>query len=110
MADHQGNLFEMGTPDMRPTVPYQPHSETSRAAAESVQGNVATWRALVLQYIQSMDERGCTDEEGSEALGLGPSTYRPRRCELVEAGQVRDSGKTRLGKSGRKMTVWIATQ
>jgi hypothetical protein len=49
---------------------------------------------------------GGTDEELQDALGMNPNTQRPRRIELVERGLVRDSGRTRKTKSGRRATVW----
>jgi DNA-binding IclR family transcriptional regulator len=51
---------------------------------------------------------GMTDEEIQRALKLNPSTERPRRIELVQAGKVRDSGRTRKTASGRAATVWAA--
>jgi hypothetical protein len=50
---------------------------------------------------------GLTDEEMQAKTGMNPSTQRPRRCELVEMGKVRDSGSTRRTKSGRKAVVWV---
>jgi len=53
-----------------------------------------------------MGTAGSTDEEGCLALDMNPSTYRPRRVELWEAGAVQDSGMTRRTKSGRWAVVW----
>lgn len=100
----QGNLFDLGHPDMPPA---QRHSETSVAAAVEVKPEAAKLRAVVLEFIQSRGEHGVTDEEGIAWTGLNPSTYRPRRIECVEAGQVVDSGTTRKTKSGRAAVVWI---
>lgn len=55
-----------------------------------------------------MGTAGCTDEEGGLALAINPSTYRPRRIELVERGAVIDSSTTRRTSSGRQAVVWIA--
>lgn len=82
-------------------------SATSRAAAESIAPKAGTLRALVLDAIQK-SAYGLTDEDLQEILHLNPSTQRPRRIELVRMGLVCDSGETRLTRSGRKATVWVA--
>lgn len=94
--------------DFTPDPPHQPHSDTSRAAAEAIAPRAATLRRLVLEWLQSQGEQGGTDEEGRLALGLTVSTCVPRRVELMKAGLVRDSGRTRPTRSGRQATVWIA--
>jgi hypothetical protein len=40
---------------------------------------------------------------------MRPQSVTPRRGELVDAGQVRDSGRQRPTSSGRMATVWVAT-
>jgi len=99
MSD-QLSMFE--TPE---TLPFQAHSGTSRAAAEGMRSPAVTDRAAVLMVIQQ-STHGRTDEEIQRMLKLNPSTQRPRRIELVQAGKVRDSGRTRKTKSGRAATVW----
>ena len=79
-------------------------------AADGIAPVAKTLRALVLAAIQRAGEDGLTDEEGIAATGIGPSTYRPRRIDLatkVGGFRVRDSGRTRLTKSGRKAVVWV---
>ena len=82
-------------------------SATSIAAAESIKPSAARLRQQVLEHIRECG--GCSDEQGMEATGLQPNTYRPRRCELVDCGQVIDSGRKALTRSGRSAVVWIAT-
>ncbi len=82
--------------------PYQHGVETSRAAAVSIRPVAGTLRARVLEVVTAAP---CTDEEGCARTGMNPSTWRPRRIELVEAGLVKKSG-VRPGKSGRLMSVW----
>ena len=98
-------------------VPYMPHSETSREAAELIEPRVAGDRRRVLEYIREQcywmglplgSPMGATDEEQQDALGMNPSTQRPRRGELVAMKLVRDSGRTRRTRSGRRATVWVA--
>ena len=91
---------------IQPTLPFQKHSATSRAAAESVV-NAGTLRALVRDFIATSED-GATDEEVQTALGLAGNCQRPRRRELQKAGHVIDSGRTRATQSGRQAVVWIA--
>jgi hypothetical protein len=94
--------------------PAQRHSPTSVAAAEAIRPATGRLRMAVLEYLRSCGQNGATDDEMQDALngtlGMGPSTQRPRRIELVEAGLVADSGRTRLTKAGRKAVVWVARE
>ena len=85
------------------TLPYQRGSDTSEEAARSVRPHRERMADTVLAAISL---RAMTDEELVEMTGLSPSTVRPRRVELVEAGLVRDSGERRPTRSGRKAVVW----
>jgi len=80
-------------------------SETSHAAAVSIEPRRATWRRKVLEAIMASDD-GMTDEELQLALNLNPSTERPRRIELVDEGSICDSGTKRNTTSGRSAVVW----
>ena len=100
---HQSSLF-----DDDPDPPAQRHSPTSVAAAGEIRPVSGRLRQLVLDWLTGQSSDGGTDEEGIAALGLSPSTYRPRRVELVEAGLVIDSGRTRRTYAGRKAVVWVA--
>lgn len=90
--------------------PAQRHSPTSVAAAEQVKPIAETQRRLVLSILQMAGERGLTDDEIQAATGMNPSGARPRRIELVRAGLVRDSGRTRKTRSGREAVVWTAVK
>jgi transcription initiation factor IIE alpha subunit len=87
------------------TLPYQPHSATSRAAAGRMIPKAGTDREAVLALLVRKPA-GLTDEEIQHALGINPSTQRPRRIELVRDGKVRDSGRVRKTTSGRDAAVW----
>ena len=88
--------------------PFQIHSETSREAAESIPEALRIkLQRDVYRYL--LRTGGGTDEAGIAALCMSPSTYRPRRCELVDEGYVRDSGRKVRGNSGRPMVVWCIT-
>ena len=89
-------------------VPFQRHSDTSKAAAAALRGS-QTLRALVYEAIASSGDRGMTDPEAQAHLGLSGSTQRPRRVRLVELGLVRDSGNRRASEARRLCTVWVAT-
>lgn len=93
-----------------PEFPYQPASRTSQAAATRIRPTAATLRQQVYEFILACGERGATDEQIAIGLDLNPSSARPRRIELVEAGEVCDSGLTRNTRSGRSAAVWRATR
>ena len=99
--------FDEGPPFDNGEAPYQPHSDTSREAAEAIEPDAATLRGQVLSYIRGQGNLGATDEEVQVALHMNPSTQRPRRIELWRGGFVRDSGQRRLTRSSRWATVWI---
>lgn len=80
---------------------FQRHSETSRQAAIGNYPRSGTQRARVLLLLASGPH---TDNELVDLTGLSPSSVRPRRVELVEAGLVEDSGQRRKG-----CVVWATT-
>lgn len=67
------------------------------------------YNSLILEVIENHVEHGLTDEELQHGIGLEGSTQRPRRVELLRAGLIKDSGRTRATASGRQATVWVAT-
>jgi hypothetical protein len=87
------------------SLPYQPYSNTSQAAAVSMTNNAGTLRRRVLWAIRDSPD-GLTDEEIQDQTGMNPSTERPRRIELVLAGLVRNSGRKRRTRSNRLAVVW----
>jgi hypothetical protein len=100
----------MHTPDLfgdQPP-PYQPHSDTSRHAAERVAPLAHTMRGQVLAFLQACGPDGATDEEMQARMPMPANTQRPRRIELVADGFVKASGKTRGTRSGDYAVVWIA--
>jgi hypothetical protein len=52
------------------------------------------------------EQGDATDEEIQLGLEMSGSTERPRRVELVAAGRIVDSGRTRPTQSGRQAVVW----
>ncbi len=88
-------------------LPYQHHSETSKAAALQAEADAPTWRGRVLRLLRET-EAGLTDEEIQARLHMNPSTERPRRIELVNMRLVEDSGATKMTRSGRAAVIWVA--
>ena len=87
--------------------PSQRHSQTSRAAAASLDGNALNaMQRRVLEYLEQYGPS--TDEEIATGLAMNPSTERPRRIELQKRGLVVQAG-TRKTASGRKAVIWRAT-
>jgi predicted ArsR family transcriptional regulator len=84
--------------------PYVSHSETSKQAARQITDKAPSLRQRVLDALTASP---MTDEQIASALGLNPSTARPRRIELVQRGLVEEVGVT-LTASGRKAVVWGA--
>lgn len=90
--------------------PAQQHSPTSVEAAKQVAPVAGALRQAVYDAIRASGKHGATDEELQALLMMNPSTQRPRRIELVESGQVKDSGLTRKTLAGRSAVVWIAVE
>ena len=102
----QKSLFGAGQTAYGYEAPSQKHSETSVAAAESITPKASELRERVYAHIASCED-GATDMEIAAALNMLTDTARARRCELTDAGRVKDSGKTRLSPRKRSATVWI---
>ena len=100
------DCFQLGLFEARG--PAQGHSATSRQAAAEIEPSSGTLRGYVLAYLRGTGETGATDEEMQTALNMNPSTQRPRRIELVNAGLAHASHVTRRTRSGRSATVWRA--
>ena len=92
----QSNFFE--------EAPYQRHSDTSRAAAEDIEQSMGRLQARVYAFLAQNGP--ATDEMMQSALGMNPSTQRPRRIELLGKGLVCDSGRRALTKSRRHAFLW----
>jgi hypothetical protein len=86
----------------------------SREALASIGRNITDLQSRILQAIKQAGERGLTDEEGMESLGMNPSTYRGRRAELQEMGcvQIHPEGNKQLRRNatGRRCTVFVAKE
>lgn len=96
-----------GMPD--PTAPYQPHSVTSREAAENIRPNVNKLQSKVYEFIYERGLLGATDQEIQTGLDMNGSTQRPRRVELHIKGMIQAAG-SRKSPNGRNSTVWVAKE
>jgi hypothetical protein len=81
-------------------------SDTSTAAAASVQPSLGARQAAVLRVIR--DGRGATCAEVGLALRLPPNCVSGRITELRLQGRIHDTGQRRAGPSGRMGVVWHA--
>ena len=111
--DPQGDLFSTPAP-YRGDPPAQRHSETSKAAAESIRKAVGPLHRKILTHLAERSHRdldgqirlGSTDEEMQVEIPMNPNTQRPRRRELQLMGKIRNSGRERLAQSGQLAVVW----
>lgn len=90
------------------TAPFQIHSETSREAATAIIPKLGRLEAQVLGYFRAAGVFGLTDDE-LQQMSDTTSVLRPRRRSLEQQGLVKDSGDTRLTRSGKNAVVWVIT-
>ena len=93
---------------MKTLAPFVPHSPESFRAAVGIECSRVTLRRSVYRDILYSGDHGRTDDELQVRLSMNPSTERPRRIELWEAGLIRKNGHCRITRSGRTAAVWIA--
>jgi hypothetical protein len=107
----QASLFEGASPDpdRNRLGPFQRDSETSREAALDNYPRSGTQRRRVLDAIVTADD-GYTREELSVDLHLPLNSVHPRVVELVNAGLVVASSKTRTTSTGSRAAVLMAVQ
>ncbi len=90
--------------------PHVAGSATSKAAGASVDRVSMRERVETEIWVYShglTPPVGRTDDEIEQALNMRHQTVSARRRELVLAGKVVDSGRTRKTRSGCKATVWV---
>jgi hypothetical protein len=78
---------------------------TSKAAADSMKEKAPKLRGLVLQYLAAYS---LTADECADMMQKSVLSIRPRFTELLELGQIADTGTTRRNQSGKQATVWRA--
>ena len=84
--------------------PFQGHSITSLEAAHAMKDLAPTMREKVFKVIEM--HQPINDEGICWALGMNPSTERPRRVELVKAGRIKAQG-TMPTSTGRSSRCWV---
>lgn len=84
--------------------PSQHHSETSTAAAAKIKPSAGSYREQVFACLKEHGPQ--TDEMLQDRLQMNPSTQRPRRIELWQAGRIKEAGYSLPTRSGRLATVW----
>lgn len=85
-------------------------SLTSSLAAASIAPHASLQRRQVCTFIAAQGARGATDEEVQLALGMNPSSERPRRGECHERGFITaELGELRKTTSGRSACAWHIT-
>lgn len=82
--------------------------DTSHAAAKAVTPDITRKQKAVMAFARSRHPSGFTDVELEEHFHDAGSTYRTRRRELVDLGELRDSGE-RIRHAGdtRRRIVWV---
>ncbi len=85
------------------TPPHVRGSDTSRSAAVDIAASVTELQQRVFAQLQLGP---ATDDEMQLALGMNPSTQRPRRVELVDRGLVCGSPQRRETRTGKYAVVW----
>lgn len=90
------------------SLPYVRGSDTSRAAAESMEHIAPTLRHKVYQAILGRGAHGATDDEVVHVIGLPHRTVTARRRELERMGAVYRTEVRRPTSSGRSAGVYQA--
>lgn len=108
MSAEQADLFINPPENYRGQVPHVRESETSIAAASSIDASRKTMLAKVFSHIKSRGAHGATDDEIEIALDWRHQTVSARRRELVLGNHIVDSGERRATRSGRTASVWRA--
>lgn len=86
---------------------YRHAPDTSKLAAESVADAAMSRSRLALALIVERAAHGATADEVADALEWERYSSRPRLAELHKRGVIVDSGRRRIGVSGRAQAVWV---
>lgn len=101
--NQQASLFDTLTISRPLTVPYAPHSATSRAVAEKIKPRVQNDRARVLALFRT--GKTFTADEVADALGGDVLTYRPRVTDCRNAGLIMETKEARPNSRGNRCAV-----
>ena len=92
------------------TLPYNRNGPTSKAAAVSMIPYAPNIRERVFEVLRDGQISGLTFDVIEFVLGKSHQTVSARIRELFKAGRIKDSGRTRPTRSGRKAVVWVTSQ
>jgi hypothetical protein len=112
MPDAQLDIFTQPVelPDPRREVMGRHHRDATDTELEAAARNLprrGTQRARVLEALRELGERGATDYEMGQRLGIFRWVAGTRREELIKDGwPIRDSGERRHTDTGSNAIVW----
>jgi len=78
--------------------------DTEMAAAVHATERLSKACRDILELFVQAGRFGLTDEEGQNIVGY---SHPKRRCDLLHAGKVKDSGLRRPSSRGKAMIVWV---
>jgi hypothetical protein len=109
-VNEQDALFEAprGGQGRKRLGPFQRHSETSRQAAIDNYPRTGTQRRAVLEAVSEAGHEGRTREELALGLRFPLNSVLPRVVELLDAGLVVETTRTRLTSTGSRAAVLVA--
>lgn len=90
------------------SIPFSRGQKTSFEAAVSIRPHLQELEARVLNFIQSRGDFGATCDEAEVRLKLSHQSTSARVRGLFLKGEIQDSKRRRLTRSGRKAIVWLA--
>ena len=111
----QASLFDAPAPPVKATLeyraPFAKDSDTSRAAAASVEHGAESLCAVIFAAIKAAGDHGMTCFEVEERFALKHQTASARLWDLhTKTTVLMDSGRRRPTSSGRKAVVWIVAK
>jgi hypothetical protein len=95
--------------DQYPNAPWAKSGspQTAFDAAASMKEAAAPIRENVFDVVKLAAGYGATGDNVAGHLCLHVTQVRSRLSELHSAGKIVESGRTRIGESGRQTTVWV---
>jgi len=85
-------------------------TDTSRDAADSIQGVLNAMQSRVLHWIRTQGTDGSTCDEAEVALAMKHQTCSARIRELSLKERILDSGMRRRTRSNRKAIVYVVPE
>ena len=91
----------------KPRAPFVRGSDTSEAAAASVEGDLTRREAQVLEVFKAAGAAWCTTDEVEARLGLTHQSVSARVSTLAKVGRLVKSEARRKTRSGRAAAVYV---